>query len=80
MTHVSKSITIKRPRAQLFAFWRSLENLPTFMQHLQSVDILTPTTSHWTVNMPMDHEVEFDAGITTERPDDVIEWRSVGGT
>src|SRR5437763_1738678 len=45
--HVEESITVDRPAADLYAFWKQLENLPTFMDHLQSVTRIDDTRSHW---------------------------------
>ena len=35
--HVREAIRLERPRHEVYAFWRRLENLPRFMEHLQSV-------------------------------------------
>src|SRR5579884_216138 len=32
------AVTIDKPGSEVFAFWRSLENLPRFMRHLESVE------------------------------------------
>ena len=37
MLHAAKSVTINRPRQEVYEFWRELENLPRFMQHLEAV-------------------------------------------
>ena len=34
---VERAVTIERPREELYRFWRRLENLPDFMEHLESV-------------------------------------------
>jgi uncharacterized membrane protein len=34
--HVTKSVTINKAPAELYAFWRNFENLPQFMTHLES--------------------------------------------
>ena len=35
--HVQKSVTIMKPVAEVFSFWRNFENLPHIMTHLESV-------------------------------------------
>src|SRR4051812_27287726 len=45
--HVEVAMTINKPRPELFAFWRNFENLPQFMQHLESVKTLEDNRSHW---------------------------------
>ena len=75
---VEHSVTIDRPRAELFAFWRNFENLPRFMDHLVSVRVDSRTRSHWTAKAPVGQTVEWDAEIVNEVPDSIIAWKSVG--
>jgi uncharacterized membrane protein len=77
--HVEAELTIHRPRAELFAFWRNLENLPRFMNHLQSVKTLEDKRSHWVAKAPAGLKVEWNAEIINEEPDELIAWRSLGG-
>jgi uncharacterized membrane protein len=75
---VERSVTIAKPRAELFAFWRNFENLPRFMEHLVSVRVDSSTRSHWTAKAPAGQTVEWDAEIVNEVPDEIIAWKSVG--
>jgi uncharacterized membrane protein len=68
--------TIRRPVEDVYRFWRKLENLPTFMGHLDEVRVTGETTSHWTASAPFGRTVEWDATITDEIPDQRIGWRS----
>jgi uncharacterized membrane protein len=76
---VEESITISRPREELFAFWRRLENLPQFMQHLESVQPIDERRSHWVAHGPAGTRVEWDAEIHYEMPDEIISWRTLPG-
>jgi uncharacterized membrane protein len=73
---VEKSITIDRPAAELFAFWRNFENLPKVMSHVESVNVIEPSRSHWVVKAPAGTTVEWDAVIHNEKPNELIAWRS----
>ena len=75
--HVTRAVTINRPREELYRFWRDFENLPRFMEHLESVRVLGPNRSHWTARAPAGTTVEWDAEIVDERPDELIAWRSL---
>jgi uncharacterized membrane protein len=75
---VEHSVTIAKPRAELFAFWRNFENLPRFMEHLVSVRVDSETRSHWTTKAPAGQTVEWDAEIVNVVPDSIIAWKSVG--
>src|SRR5205823_14253985 len=77
---VEKSFTIQRPAAELYAAWRDLENLPRFMKHLKSVKMLDGRRSHWVAEGPMGVSAEWDAEVITERPNELIGWRSLEGS
>jgi uncharacterized membrane protein len=77
--NVLESVTINRPVADLYRFWRNLENLPQFMRHLHSVEKLTDTISHWRAKGPGRVIVEWDAEIYNEIPNKLIAWRSLEG-
>jgi uncharacterized membrane protein len=65
---------------QAFDFWRNLENLPSFMHHLDSVSILGDRRSRWVAIGPMGSRIHWDAEIVTERPGELISWRSLPGS
>ena len=48
----TKSITVARPRSEVYAFWRDFENLPRFMHHVESVQNLGGGRSHWVATAP----------------------------
>jgi len=77
---VTKVITVNRPPDEVYAFWHDFQNLPTFMDHLESVQITGDRRSHWKAKGPAGTTVEWDAEITEDRPNERIAWRSVGGT
>ena len=77
--NVLESVTINRPIEELYRFWRNLENLPHFMRHLESVEKVTDTISHWRAKGPAGTVVEWDAEIHNEVPYQVIGWRSLEG-
>jgi uncharacterized membrane protein len=76
---ISKSVYINRSPEELFAYWRNFENLPRIMSHLKSVEVQTPTRSHWVAKAPAGLSVEWDAEIINEIPGELIGWRSLEG-
>ncbi len=74
---VQKAITINRPPEEIYRFWRTLENLPRFMAHLESVRELDDRRSYWKAHAPLGLTVEWTAEIVEERPNELISWRSV---
>ncbi len=75
--HVIKSMTIDKPAAELYTFWRNFENLPAFMDHLKEVRTFDSNRSHWVAKGPMNTSVEWDAEIINERENELIAWRSL---
>lgn len=77
---VDKSVTINKSPAELYHFWRNVENLPRFMDHLKSVTRLDDKRSHWVAKAPADTTVEWDAEIINEKENELIGWRSIEGS
>lgn len=74
---VEKSVTVRRSREELYRYWRSFENLPRIMAHLESVEVLDETRSHWVAKAPAGASVEWDAEIINDVPNELIGWRSI---
>jgi uncharacterized membrane protein len=75
---LTATTTIRKPASEVYAFWRNLENLPTFMAHLEHVRATSDRTSHWSAAAPFGTNVAWDAEITNEVPGEKIAWRSTG--
>lgn len=76
---VRHTVTIRRSPAELYQFWRRLENLPRFMRHIESVTVLDPQRSRWRVQGPAETSVTWDAEIINDVPNELIAWRSLPG-
>lgn len=78
---ISNVLTINKPRSEVYAFWRKLENLPRFMRHLANVMQIDEKRSHWTAVMPRGlGRISWQAEITDDRPDEYIAWNSLQGS
>jgi uncharacterized membrane protein len=78
--NVRTSVVVNRPREEVYLFWRSLENLPLFMKHLDHVDEIDATTSAWKVRIPGGMgDVRWEAKIVKEVPGTELSWQSVPG-
>lgn len=71
-----RAITVNKPVAEVYAFWRNFENLPSFMRHLEAVRVSDERRSHWVAKAPAGRTVEWDATITEERENELIAWKS----
>jgi uncharacterized membrane protein len=77
---IRRSVTINKTPEELYRFWKNFQNLPHFMKHLESVRVLDDRRSHWVVRAPAGRTVEWDAEIVADRENELIGWRSTGGT
>lgn len=76
--NIRVSLFINKPRKDVYAYWRNLENLPLFMSHLEKVTNLTDDTSHWKVKLPGNiASLEWNARIVKEEPGELIAWQSL---
>ena len=73
-------ITVNRSVEDVYDFWRNVENLPRFMRHLESVQVLDNGRSRWKAKAPMGASVEWEAEMTEDRPGELISWRSLPGS
>ena len=79
-TRVEHAVTVNKPAAEVYRFWRDFENLPRFMTHLIDVDTTTDGRSHWVAKGPLGLKVEWDAEIVADTPAEVIGWKSLDGS
>jgi uncharacterized membrane protein len=79
--NIRSSFTINRPRIEVYNFWRKLDNLPLFMNHLEKVEILDDERSHWELKLPTGvATVSWDAEIVKDIPGELIGWSSLPGS
>jgi uncharacterized membrane protein len=77
---VDESITINRPREEVYRFWRDLSNITQFMENVESVSALNGgNRSHWVTSGPNGKCMEWDAEIINEKENELIAWRSLDG-
>lgn len=70
-------VTIMKPVAEVYAFYRDLQNLPLFMKHLESVEVIDETRSRWRLAGPGGAHLAWDAEIIEERAGELIAWQSL---
>lgn len=78
--HTTQSIAVNRSPEECYQFWRDLQNLPRFMQHVESIEVTDGRRSRWVVKGPGGTNIEWDAEITDDIPNQAIAWRSLEGS
>jgi uncharacterized membrane protein len=75
----AESVTIRKPASELYAFWREVDNLPRFVENLETIEKLDERRSRWTVKAPGGKTVSWVARITDDCAGKSISWQSEDG-
>jgi len=78
--NVHEAVRLERPVADVYRYWRKLENLPHFMSHLERVMETSERHSSWLARGPAGLLVEWDAEVINEVENEVLAWRSLPGS
>ncbi|HEY0710021.1 MAG TPA: SRPBCC family protein [Polyangia bacterium] len=76
---VEKSIIISCSADAAYRYWRNFQNLPSFMEYVEAVDVRDERRSHWWAKAPGGKSIEWDAELTEDRPTELIAWRTTAG-
>jgi uncharacterized membrane protein len=77
---VQSSVTVSRPRDELYRIWRNLGNLPVFMDHLLSVHEIDDERSIWVAKAPAGMVIKWDAQIINDQENELIAWQTLEGS
>lgn len=75
----SWSVTVNRPRQELYRWWLDPAHLATVMENVEHIEESGPNTSRWTVKGPAGSTFSWDSEITQARENDLIAWESRPG-
>jgi uncharacterized membrane protein len=78
MNTVEKSIVVEVPVRTAYNQWTQFEEFPRFMEGVEQVRQEGDKNTHWRANIAF-KEVEWDAEITEQTPDQRVSWRSTSG-
>lgn len=79
--NIRTSVTVMKPRNEVYEFWRKLENLPRFMTHLENVDAIDDINSIWKAKVPGGlGTVKWKSEIVEDETNERIGWRSLPGS
>lgn len=72
----SRSVTINKPREEVFRFWKDFSNLARFMKHIERIDVIDARRSHWVASPASGQHLEWNAEITDEIENEYIAWQA----
>jgi uncharacterized membrane protein len=78
MNTVEKSIVVSVPVRTAYNQWTQFEEFPQFMEGIEEVRQEGDSHTHWRANIA-GKDVEWDADITEQTPDQRVSWRSTTG-
>jgi hypothetical protein len=64
----------------VYAFWCAFETYPRFMTHVREIRRFDGGRLRWRVEGPGGTEFQWDAEITSEKPNEELSWRSLPGS
>jgi uncharacterized membrane protein len=79
VSRVQKSIDVNVPIRTVYDQWTQFEEFPRFMDGVTSVRQLDDTRLHWSAEIA-GRQLEWDAQILEQRPDELVSWASTTGS
>jgi uncharacterized membrane protein len=73
---VGRTVTINRPKEELYRRWRDFTRFPDFMDNVERIITQGDGVSTWTIKAPAGTTVEVKTRITEDRPNELIAWKS----
>ena len=78
MTTIEQGIEVDVPVRTAYNQWTQFEEFPRFMEGVEEVRQIDDTHLHWRAKIG-GHEVEWDAVITEQFPDERVAWKATDG-
>lgn len=81
-----RTVTVNKPRDELYAAWRDFANLPRFMENVEKVEPAAGPDGKtakdgkqwaWTISGPAGLSVRLVTELVQERPGELLAWRSL---
>lgn len=73
------SVTVDRPREELFRVLRDFRNMPQFMRHLESVTEVEHGIVRWVARAPEGVELAWETRVSVDRAPEHLAWEAVAG-
>jgi uncharacterized membrane protein len=79
---VGRTVTINKPKAELYAFFRDFSNLPAFMENLEAVEPVSGQKDRnvWKIAGPAGRTVDVETDVAEDVKNEKIAWRSTEGS
>ncbi len=71
-----RSITINRPRQEVYDYWRNFENLARFMRNISHIEVIDSKRSRWLLKAPFGQQLEWVSHVIEDIPGERIAWET----
>ena len=76
---IRRSITIQRPRDEVYRRWRDPQSQPRVWSHFAELTNATEQGAHWRFEAPLGRTLGWDARVVDERPGELVAWEAAEG-
>lgn len=73
---VGRTVTVNKPKQEIYRRWRDFTRFPDFMENVERVITEGDGSSVWTIKAPAGTTVEVKTRITEDRAGEAIAWKS----
>ncbi|HET7316733.1 MAG TPA: SRPBCC family protein [Sphingomicrobium sp.] len=73
---VGRTVSINKPRQELYERWRDFTRFPDFMHNVERVITEGDGSSRWTMKAPTGETIDLVTRITEDKPAEAIAWES----
>jgi uncharacterized membrane protein len=75
-TLIGRTVTINKPRREIYDRWRDFARFPEFMDNVERVITQSDGSSEWTIKAPAGQQVVLVTRVTEDDPGEAIAWAS----
>ena len=73
---VGRTVSINKPKDEIYRAWRDFTRFPSFMENVERVEDLGSGRSKWKIKAPLGSTVDLVTRITEDQPGVTIAWKS----
>ena len=76
---VGRTVTIDRPRDELYRHWRDFTKLSEFMENVKAVEPIDAAKDqfHWVIAGPAGADLRVETEVVSDKPGEEIAWRAL---
>lgn len=78
---INAVLEVNKPVNEVYHAWRELENIPRFLKHIDSVNVIDQYTSEWKAKFASGlGTVSWKAEVLMDEPNKLLSWHSMPGS